>query len=88
MYNDAAICNRVREAILLNPLISAQDIHIACRDRVVLLSGGVDTEEQREAAECTAASIDGVARVENNLFVFPIRWPPVSPEVLPWFGGR
>lgn len=88
MYNDAAIANRVREAILLNPLISAQDIAITCRDRVVLLAGDVDTEEQRLEAEETALAVEGVARVESDLYVRPIRWPPHTPEILPWYGGR
>ncbi|MHB9026773.1 MAG: BON domain-containing protein [Armatimonadota bacterium] len=88
MYNDAVIANRVREAILLNPRISAQDLLVSSQDRVVTLSGDVDTEEQRAEAEETAAAVEGVVRVENDLFVRPGRWPPVQPEVLPWLGGH
>ena len=88
MYNDAAIANKVREAILLNSRVSAQDISITCHDRVVILSGEVDTLDQAEEAERTASSIEGVARVENNLFVRSIRWPSPEQENLPWYGGR
>jgi len=88
MYNDAAIANKVREAILLNPRVSAQDIAITCRDRVVTLSGDVDTPEQREEAERTAAEVEGVVRVDNELYVRPSRFPPLSPEILPWYGRR
>jgi len=88
MYNDAAIANKVREAILLNPRVSAQDIAITCRDRVATLSGDVDTPEQREEAERTAAEVEGVVRVDNELYVRPSRFPPLSPEILPWYGRR
>jgi len=88
MYNDAAIANRVREAILLNPRVSAQDIIIDCADRVVTLSGDVDTPEQKEEAERAAVEVDGVARVDNELYVRPSRYPPQNAEVLPWFGRR
>lgn len=88
MFNDAAIANRVREAILLDPRISAQDIAITCVDRVVTLSGDVDTPEQRVVAETVTQEVDGVVRVENQLYVRPSRFPPVNPEILPWYGGR
>lgn len=88
MYNDAVMANKVREAILLAPGISAQDIVIAVRERVVTLSGEVDTPEQARLAEDAAANVEGVARVENDLYVRPGRWPPAEPEILPWHGGR
>ncbi len=88
MLNDAVIANKVREAILLNPRVSAQDIAITSRDRVVTLSGDVDTPEQRTQAEEAASGIEGVVRVDNELYVRPGRWPPVEPEILPWRGGH
>ena len=88
MYNDAVIANKVREAILLNTRVSAQDILISCEDRVVTLSGDVDTPEQKDEAEQTAAAVEGVVRVDNQLYVRPSRFPPHSPEILPWYGGR
>jgi len=88
MYNDAAIANRVREAVLLNPRVSAQDIAITCRDRVVTLSGDVDTPAQKEEAERAAVEVEGVVRVDNELYVRPSRFPPQTPEILPWFGRR
>ncbi len=88
MFNDAVIANKVREAILLNPRVSAQDISISSRDRVVTLSGDVDTPEQREQAEGAAWSVEGVVRVDNELYVRPGRWPPVEPEILPRYGGH
>lgn len=88
MYNDAVIANKVREAILLNPRVSAQDISISSRDRVVILSGDVDTPEQRAQAEEAATGVEGVVRVDNELYVRPGRWPPVEPEILPRYGGH
>lgn len=88
MFNDAWIANKVREAILLNERVSAQDITINCRDRVVTLAGDVDTPEQREEAEQAACGVEGVVRVDNELYVRSGRWPPVEPEILPWYGGH
>lgn len=88
MYNDAAIANKVRETILLNPRVSAQDIIITCEDRVVTLSGDVDTPEQKEEAEHAAVEVEGVVRVDNELYVRPSRFPPQSTEILPWLGRR
>jgi len=88
MYNDAAIANKVREAILLNPRVSAQDIVITCEDRVVTLSGDVDTPEQVEEAVRAAAEVEGGVRVDNELYVRPSRYPPKSTEILPWLGRR
>ncbi len=88
MFNDSVIANKVREAILLNPRVSAQDIIVTCRNRVVLLAGEVDTPEQQRQAEETAIHVDGVVRVDNDLYVRAGRWPPAEMEVLPWVGGR
>jgi len=88
MYNDAVIANRVREAILLNPAISAQDIIITSHNRVVTLLGDVDTPDQVAMAEIIAASVDGVAAVENGLFVRAGHWPPTESEILPRPQGR
>ena len=88
MYNDAAIANRVREAILLNQRVSAQDILITVTDRVVTLSGDIDTPEQKDEAEQAAAEVEGVVGVDNALYVRPSRFPPHNPEVLPWHGGH
>ena len=88
MYNDAVIANKVREAILLNPRVSAQDLTVSCQQRVVSLLGDVDTPEQEAEAVQTAEALEGVVRVENYLHVRSGRWPPVEPEILPWSGGR
>jgi hyperosmotically inducible protein len=88
MFNDAVIANRVREAILLNSQVSAQDIIVTSHEGVVVLAGDVDTPQQRHLAEDTALTVPGVRRVENNLFVRPGRWPPVEPEIFPWVGRR
>lgn len=88
MYSDAVIAYRVREAILLNPRISAQDIIVTSDNRVVELAGDVDLPEQVAEAELTASAVEGVEYVVNALRVRPGRWPPVKPEILPWMKGR
>jgi osmotically-inducible protein OsmY len=44
-------------------------VDVKVRDGVVTLSGTVPTDEQRRIAEDTVSSIDGVARVDNQLRV-------------------
>jgi osmotically-inducible protein OsmY len=88
MYNNAAMANRVREAILLNPRVSAQDILIRVTEGIVTLEGDVDTPQQRTEAAASAAQVDGVRHVENVLVVRPGRWPPLESETLPKRGGR
>jgi osmotically-inducible protein OsmY len=78
----------VREAILLNPHVSAQDLTVCSAERVVTLCGEVDTPEQERYAVHSAEAVEGVVRVENELHVRSGRWPPVEPEILPWPGGR
>jgi hyperosmotically inducible protein len=88
MYNDAAIATRVREAILLDPRVSAQDITVTCEQRIVTLAGEVDTVEAAQSALDTATRVDGVKHVINALQVRPTRWPPPGPEILPWYERR
>jgi len=86
MYNNAVIANKVREAILLNPRVSAQDILVTVDENIVTLAGGVETPQALEEAEKTAACVEGVKGVQNHLFVRSGRWPPAGPEILPRTG--
>ena len=87
MFNNAVIANKVREAILLNPEVSAQDILVTCSEGEVTLAGDVDTPKAQLEAERTATGVEGVVSVRNCLFVRSGRWPPpAEAETLPRSG--
>lgn len=67
--NDRQIAEQVRSALADDLRLSASDLHVACRDRVVYLSGVVDVLAEKTQAEELARRIPGVQEVENNLTV-------------------
>lgn len=75
--NDQKISTAVTEALKTNPELSV--ISSTVKDGVVTLSGEVDTDEQRSAAESLIAEIKGVKSVNNTITVKP-KGP--SPEEL------
>ena len=44
-------------------------LFIACAPQVVTLTGAVQSEEQRSAAEAAVRALDGVAGVTNHIVV-------------------
>lgn len=75
--NDEKISAAVTEALKTNPELSV--ISSSVKDGVVTLSGEVETDEQRAAAESVIAAVNGVKSVNNSITVKP-RGP--SPEEL------
>jgi BON domain-containing protein len=73
----ALVRDRLEEQRAFDP----DDINIAVRDRVVRLSGRVGTEEEFRIIERVVSDIVGIARVQNNLVVDPIRRAE-SPEAI------
>lgn len=65
--NDAAITGKVKAAMIAEPGLSALAIDVDTRDRVVTLSGTVDTPVAKEKAIQVAGSIDGVSSVVDRL---------------------
>ena len=68
VIDDAAITTRVNTEIAkTSGLGVAMAINVTTFRGVVSLSGFVDTPKQKNAAAEVAASVPGVARVDNNL---------------------
>lgn len=65
--DDAAITIRVESRLAANPNTNNFEIDVDTLDGVVRLGGTVETAEQREDAERTAASTSGVRDVDNDL---------------------
>jgi hyperosmotically inducible protein len=66
---DLQIQAAVLDAFNRSPDLGGRSIAVKVQDKIVTLSGTVDTPTQRSGAEQAASAIDGVAGVTNNLAV-------------------
>lgn len=66
---EAATTARIETMLLLNPHLNPFNINTTTSDGVVTLSGGVETEIQRELAGDLAATVEGVREVVNLIMV-------------------
>jgi len=66
---DAEITDAMRMVIDMDPLIHSKNIQVQTNDRVVRLSGAVESDEESKEAERDAWCLFGVNRVENLLSV-------------------
>lgn len=69
--NDTIIADRVRSALLIDPVIERYDVTVSTRNGKVFLYGTVDTEYEREHAGDIASGIKGAIEVRNNIDVSP-----------------
>jgi osmotically-inducible protein OsmY len=66
---DLEIRSAILESFARSPELGGKNIEVKAENRVVTLSGAVDTPAQKNGAEQTARAVDGVAGVTNNLTV-------------------
>ena len=59
------VCDRLAD----NPLIDASEIDITVKDREVILTGTVESRDDKRRAEDIAESVSGVSNVQNQLKV-------------------
>ena len=71
VVDDMSIAARTKAALAADPVTDAIKIDVEVDKDAVQLNGFVDTEEERNRAGEVARSIEGVARVENNLRLQP-----------------
>lgn len=78
--DDKAISTKVKSAMLAQPGVPGTDITVQTFDRVVQLSGFVDTPSQKVRAEQIARGIGGVRAVQNNIMLRSnVATPPAPP---------
>ena len=58
-------------ALLADDKVSSTDVHVTTREGVVTLTGKVEIEDAKQAAEADAKKIDGAQKVVNHLVVVP-----------------
>lgn len=68
-FDDAVITQRVGSALDSDPLLKDMHIAVETRDRVVHLSGFVDSMAQIDRAAALARRIEGVSAVRNAIRV-------------------
>jgi hyperosmotically inducible protein len=68
---DVALTSDVKEALVDSGIARTGEIQVETQDRVVQLSGFVDSESTQELALRAAKGVDGVASVRNDLVVSP-----------------
>lgn len=68
---DSAITAKIKSKYLIEKNFSSFKISVETKDNTVILSGFVDTAEQKARAEKIAKSVDGVKSVNNALVVKP-----------------
>jgi hyperosmotically inducible protein len=66
---DAALSERVREALINEHGITARDLQVTAQNGVVTLSGKVEEKSDQERMMLVAMSVDGVRSVVSNLVV-------------------
>jgi len=70
--DDASITTKVKTSLASDVgLTPANQIHVETSNRVVQLSGFVDSAAHKAQAESVARGVKGVASVENNIIIQP-----------------
>jgi hyperosmotically inducible periplasmic protein len=66
---DAALTSEVKDALVDSGIAKTGEIQVETEDRVVQLSGFVDSEQTQELALRAAKEVDGVESVRNDLVI-------------------
>jgi osmotically-inducible protein OsmY len=69
--SDALITTEIQSKYFASPAVKAYRIDVDTNDGVVTLSGTVERDEERGAAEQIARGVNGVSRVDNRLTIRP-----------------
>jgi len=69
--DDTVVTTRVKSALVANPVTKAHEINVATANGVVLLSGFVDSADEKTTAAEVARRVEGVRDVRNELETKP-----------------
>lgn len=67
--DDAGIATKVRTAIVADSQLKLRQIDVNVMDKVVQLSGFVDTAQEKTRASDVARQVEGVRSVKNDIVV-------------------
>jgi hyperosmotically inducible protein len=77
--SDAGITTSVKSQLAADDLVKARNIDVDTRDRVVTLTGSVQSEQEETKALEIARATRGVVDVVDNLSVAPVAEPSAAP---------
>lgn len=73
VISDSTITTKVKAALLAEKDVNSFDIQVNTFEGVVQLSGFVDSQWQIDKAVQTAAAVNGVRKVKNDLIHKPVQ---------------
>ncbi|MEX0614175.1 MAG: BON domain-containing protein [Pirellulales bacterium] len=65
----APLCERIQEALTINPYVPSRQVRVEATDGRVVLTGNVRSFFQKQMAQEAIRRIDGVERIDNLLEV-------------------
>lgn len=71
---------KIRESVQTSVTATAPGINVAVKDGVVTLSGTVNSEAEKSAAEAAAKNVNNVKTVHNNIMVNAPAMPTTTPN--------
>jgi osmotically-inducible protein OsmY len=83
VLNDQWIADRIRTRILMNRYVSIRKLDVNVRSRECILTGTVDTAEQKELAGSIAENTPGVRAVRNDIYLRSETSPEPAPTKTP-----
>lgn len=66
---EVILAMKVKAALIEEPKLSAAAIHVEISNDVVILSGFVETESQRQLASTVSRKVPGVKKIDNKIEV-------------------
>jgi hyperosmotically inducible protein len=69
VVDDSVITGKVKIALAADPIAKAYQINVETKDGVVLLSGFVDSRDEKTQATTVAEGVNGVKKVDNKIDV-------------------
>lgn len=69
--NDTTITTQIKAKLVQSDMLGADKVHVETRNRIVQLSGFVNSSWQAREAQRIAMTVDGVRGVRNDLVVAP-----------------
>jgi hyperosmotically inducible periplasmic protein len=78
--SDAGITTKIKTRLAADSTVNASQVHVETKDKIVTLSGAVDSEAAKAQAVALARATEGVADVVDNLTMAPSQEAEANPS--------
>lgn len=72
-FADLSVVAQARALFMAHPTLGGRQLFVSCQRGAALLSGAVEMQDERQAAQAVVAEITGVKHVLNEIVVLPPR---------------